>query len=363
MDTRFRILLPVHTFADWGGLQDWTVGMVKGLAHNGAEVVLVSNNERIIAESAEAAVSTLLVDWSQWRNHVEEILENTPFDVIFSQPFAARELALELRRRIEVPLVYMAHGNNSDYAYTWRDEAAKFLVASSSLIPMLEDFCGVREQPIEVLPNGVPASLFEIDTVSYEERIARGTFDFVLAARLMPDKLSQVDGLIAVAGHLLRRGIIPHATVHLMGGGASKAEFLSRLAAFARENENVEIRFHGWVDQATVVHHLRSAVFAVAGGVTGAQAMAVGTPCLGAGIRGICGVSTPSNMDRVLGSNFGDHSARLNMTAEEISRDAEWILEKANFEEFQAVYVPLMRSERTHEAIAQLALRQLQAAV
>lgn len=363
MEKRLRILLPVQTFADWGGLQDWTVGMVKGLAYNGAEVVLVSNNERIIAESAEAAVSTFLVEWSHWRNHVEQILENSEFDVIFAQPFSSRELALELRRRTGVPLVYMAHGNNSDYAYTWRDEVAKFLVASSSLIPMLEGFCGVREQPIEVLPNGVPSSLFEIETVSYDKRIARGSFDFVLAARLMPDKLSQVDGLIAVAGHLLRRGIIPRATVHLMGGGASKAEFLSRLEAFAQDTENVEIQFHGWVDQATVLRHLRTAIFAVAGGVTGAQAMALGTPCLGAGIRGVCGVSTPSNMDRVLGSNFGDHSARLNMTAVEILRDAEWILDKKNFEAFQDVYVQLMRRERTHESIAELALRQLQGVV
>lgn len=363
MVSRLRILLTVQTFADWGGLQDWTVGMVKGLAYNGAEVVLVSNNERIVAESTDAAVSTFLVDWPHWRDYVDEILNDSHFDVIVSQPFSARELALELRRRTGAPLVYMAHGNNSDYAYTWRDQAAKFLVASSSLIPMLEDFCGVQDQPIEVLPNGVPSSLFEFDTVSYEERIARGSFDFVLAARLMPDKLSQVDGVIALAGHLIRQGIIPRATIHLMGGGASKAEFISRLDTFARETENVEVQFHGWVDQATVLHHLRTAIFAIAGGVTGAQAMALGTPCLGAGIRGICGVSTPANIDRVLGSNFGDHSARLNMTSEEIASDAEWILQRKNFEEFQDVYVRLMKNERTHEAIAELALRQIRAAV
>lgn len=361
--TRLRILLAVHTFADWGGLQDWTVGMVKGLAYNGADVVLVSNNEKIISDSAESASESFLVNWSSWRDYVEPIIDGSTFDVVFSQPFASRELALELRRRTGVPIVYMAHGNNSDYAYIWRDDVAKFLVASSSLVPMLKEFCGVAEQPVEVLPNGVPSSLFEAGTVPYDERIARGTFDFVLAARLMPDKLSQVDGIIAVAGHLLRQGIIPRATIHLMGGGASKAEFASRLEAFAREAENVEFKFHGWVDQATVLHHLRTAIFAVAGGVTGAQAMALGTPCLGAGIRGICGVSTPANMDRVLGSNFGDHSARLNMTADEITRDAEWILQKENFEDFQRVYVELMRKERTHEAIAELALHQIGSAI
>ena len=135
--TRLRILLAVHTFADWGGLQDWTVGMVKGLAYNGADVVLVSNNEKIISDSAESASESFLVNWSSWRDYVEPIIDRSTFDVVFSQPFASRELALELRRRTGVPIVYMAHGNNSDYAYIWRDDVAKFLVASSSLVGVL----------------------------------------------------------------------------------------------------------------------------------------------------------------------------------------------------------------------------------
>ena len=363
MSDRLRVLLPVHTYAEWGGLQDWTVGMVRGLVHNGADVALISNNERIINECADVAASTLVIDWESWHEEIDGILAKMRFDVIFSQPFSSRELSLELRRRTGVPLVYMAHGNNSDYAYTWHGEVSKFLVASSSLMPMLRDFCGTGDTPIDVLPNGVPSSLFEWPTVSYDERRARGTFDFVLAARLMPDKLSQVDGLIRIATVLLEKGVIPSATVHLMGGGASKGEFLARLRDFAERTGKVEIKYHGWVDQETVLTHLRTAVFAVAGGVTGAQAMALGTPCLGAGIRGICGVSTPSNMDRVLGSNFGDHSARLNMSAEEIERDCQWILEEDHFKEFQQSYVPMMRTERTHEAIAALALSQIREVV
>ncbi|MDO4717574.1 MAG: glycosyltransferase family 4 protein [Propionibacteriaceae bacterium] len=358
-----RILLSVHTVAAWGGLQDWAVGMVKGLVANGAEVHMVANNQRIVEECQGFARHSFLIDWGSWQNSVKEILATCEFDVVFTQPFAARELALELRRRTGVPIVYMSHGNNSDFAYGWRHEIAKFLVASSSLIPMLRDFCGVTDTPIEVLPNGVPDSLFDIPTVGYQARIDQGSYDFVLAARLMPDKLSQVDGLIAVASSLLRSGRIPKATVHLMGGGPSKEEFLARLGAFVREDPRAELHYHGWVSQTQVVDQLRSAVFSVAGGVTGAQSMAVGTPCLGAGIRGICGVSTPANMDRVLGSNFGDHSARLHMTPAEIERDCQWILEPENFKAFQECYVPLMRHERTHSAIAALALRQISDAV
>lgn len=354
-----RILLPVHTVATWGGLQDWTVGMVKGLAARGVEIHLAANNERILNESRAFVRNSFTVDWNSWSGSVKEILTSCEFDVVLSQPFAAREMALEIRRRTGAPIVYMSHGNNSDFAYGWRHEIAKFLVVSSSLIPMLTKFCGVTDTPIEVLPNGVPDSLFDTPPVGYQARIDKGSYDFVLAARLMPDKLSQVDGLIAIVSALLRSGKIPRATVHLMGGGPSKEEFLARLRAFARDDPRVVLIYHGWVSPDEVVDQLRTAVFSVGGGMTGSQSIALGTPCLGAGARGICGVSTPANMDRVLASNFGDYAAWLNMAPEEIERDCQWIAEPENFKSFQECYVPLMRKERTHSAIAALALRQI----
>lgn len=359
MEQKFHILLPVHTVADWGGLQDWTVGMVKGLVANGATVTLVSNNSRIINECRGYVAGSYLVDWNKWDASAKRIAKESDFDIIFAQPFKSRELALELRRMTGAPVVYMFHGNNSDYAYLWKDEVQKFLVASSSLIPMLTDFCQTGSIPIEVLPNGVPSKLFLADTVGYETRMAEGSYDFVLAARLMPDKISQVEGLVQIASTLLDNGIIPRASVHVMGGGPSRGEFQSRLNAFADRMGVVDVQFHGWVPQSTVLDYLRAAVFSVAGGVTGAQSVALGTPCLGAGIRGICGVSTPNNIDRVLGSNFGDHSARLNMTKKEIITDCQAILSESNFESFQNAYVPLMREQRTHEAIAALALDQI----
>lgn len=187
---------------------------------------------------------------------------------------------------------------------------------------MLMKFCGVKDTPIEVLPNGVPDSLFDTPPMSYQARIDKGSYDFVLAARLMSDKLSQVDGLVSLISSLLRSRKIPRATVHLMGGGPSKEHFLARLGAFVCENPRVELNYHGWVSPEEVVDQLRSAIFSVAGGVTGTQSIAVGTPCLGAGARGICGASTPANIDRILGSNFGDHSALTNMPPKRSSATA-----------------------------------------
>lgn len=363
MSSKLRILLPVHTVADWGGLQDWTVGMVRGLVAHGAEVSLISNNVRVVQECGKFTKSVLLIDWEVWQESVDYILDTMNFDVIFSQPFRSRELALELRSRTDVPLVYMFHGNNSDFCYLWKEEVAKFLVASSSLIPMVRQFCGAVDVPVEVLPNGVPRSLFEKPTRTFDERRSTEEFSFVMAARLMPDKISQAVGLVQVVSTLLDEGIIPSAQLHVMGGGPSRPEFESRLGQLAKNWNSVQVKFHGWVSQETVLDRLRSAVFSVAGGVTGAQSVALGTPCLGAGIRGIYGVSTPDNMERVLGSNFGDHSAMFNFSAEEILADSRWILEEHNFARFQEFYVPMMREERTHEAIAELAYRQISAAI
>ncbi|MFI2570474.1 glycosyltransferase [Cellulosimicrobium funkei] len=363
MSQKLRILLAVHTVADWGGLQDWTVGMVRGLVQNDAEVVLVSNNARVVSECADVTSLVFLIDWSRWEEEVGDIVDAARCDVVFSQPFKSREFSLEFRRRTGVPIVYMAHGNNSDYAYAWEGQVAKFLVASESLRPMLRDFCGVDDARIDVLPNGAPDWIFDRAPATYDERWSRGTFDFVLAARLMPDKISQVEGMIHIVSELLAHDVIPHARVHVLGGGPSKGEFLGRLTNFAEESGRVEVVSHGWVSQGEVVDVLRTAVFSVAGGVTGAQSVALGTPCLGAGIRGVCGVTTPANIDRVLGSNFGDHSARYNMTRAQIARDARWILQEQNFAEFQRAYTSVMRTTRTHAAIATLALAQIEDAI
>lgn len=353
------ILLAVHTVADWGGLQDWAVGMAVGLSKLGNRVILVSNNPLMIERSEAGGAEGYLIDWSEWPSHLERVAELTHFDVIFAQPFSSREFSITLSELRKIPVVYMSHGNNLDFMYSWQHEVSRFLVASSSLSLMLSDLGRVPNERIAELPNGFPDVLVDRRILSYDERIINGEAHFMIAARLMPDKVSQIEGMKVLVKSALESGTIRSAVIDVYGGGPSEAEFRARLDSFASEIGSIKVRFHGWVEQSIVLDALSSAFFSVAGGVTGTQSVALGTPCLGAGIRGMCGVSTPDNMNRVLGSNFGDHTARFSTTPSAIEKHCQWMLIRENFAKFQDVYVPYMRKNRTHGAIAKSAFEEL----
>lgn len=359
---RMKILLPVDTVAAWGGLQDWAVGMVRGLAQLGCEVSLIANNPRIVAECQDSAARAILVDWSESAALAKEAGLHWDLDVVFAQPFHARVFGLQAAAAGGIPFVYMAHGTNADAAYIWGSLASRFLVASASLVSMFHDFCLFKDTPVDVLPNGFPDWVAQRDLIPLQERLGGGRAKIVLAARLMPDKLSQVQGVELLVEALQHDAHISGVDVVVMGDGPSRMEFEQRLESVARRGADVTINMAGWASQERVLEELSNAAFSVAGGVTGAQSLALGTPCLGSGIRGLSGVSTPQNIEQVLGTNFGDHSSVGASSTEQVMNDARWMMDSGNYATFLQEVTSVMRRERKHSDIARLALKQLTSA-
>ncbi|KQZ89868.1 hypothetical protein ASD62_11725 [Phycicoccus sp. Root563] len=357
-----RVLLATHTFAFWGGLQDWAVGMARGLAGLGVEVGFITNNERMYELAAPFSAYAKVLDWSTWRDEVDEVLAAGPWDVVFAQPFGSRELGVALKKSHHIPLVAMCHGNNADSVYAWGGVADLVLLASSSLRPTMVDYGGVDDSRVEVLANGVPDNFFDHEAASYEARFgANGDVSFVIASRLAPDKLNQIPAMEHLVAVALRHPDIRTINVQVLGGGFMRSVFESRLGELAL-NPRVNVEMLGWVDVETVRERMRNALFTVVGGVSGTQSVSLGTACLGAGIRCVAGVSTPANVDTVLGTNFGDHSVRDTSPAQ-LTADINWMLNADNYGEFQSVYVPIMRSERSHTAVAARALQLLRTAM
>jgi len=358
-----RVLLATHTFAFWGGLQDWAVGMARGLKTLGVEVGFVTNNERMEQLAAPFSAETFLIDWSDWRSDVSRIMDSGPWDVVFSQPFGSRELGVELKTRFGVPLVVMCHGNNSDSVYAWGGVADGILLASTSLVRTMVDFGHVEPRKVAVLPNGVPDEFFEEELAPFEERLTPdGRASLVVASRLAVDKLNQVPAMELLVSTLLRQPEVRSISIEVLGGGPMRSVYESRFSALALSEPRVQVDMVGWVDVNTVKEHMRRALFTVVGGVSGTQSVSLGTACLGAGIRCVAGVSTPDNIDAVLGTNFGDHAV-LDIDSRKIAADVQWMMEPNNYTAFQQVYGPLTRSERSHTAVARRALDLLTEAV
>ena len=357
-----RVLLATQTFAFWGGLQDWAVGMARGLAGLGVEVGFVTNNERMHELTSSFSAYSKLLQWSDWRSELDEIVDAGPWDVVFAQPFGSRELGVALKTAHQVPLVVMCHGNNADAVYGWGGVADMVLLASSSLRPTMVTYGGVDDAKVEVLANGVPDDFFDSEVVPYEARISEtGDVSVVIASRLATDKLNQVPAMEHLVHVCLEHPDIRTVNLQVLGGGPMRSVFESRLGQLS-SNPRVKVDMVGWVDVETVRQHMSSALFTVVGGVSGTQSVSLGTACLGAGIRCVAGVSTPQNIETVLGTNFGDHSVR-DVTQSQLTADINWMLDPDNYAEFQTVYVPLMRSERSHTAVAARALQLLRTAL
>lgn len=357
-----RVLLATHTFAFWGGLQDWAVGMARGLAGLGVDVGFVTNNERMHELAAPFSGYSKLLEWSDWRAEVDEIMAAGPWDVVFAQPFGSRELGVALKKAHQVPLVVMCHGNNADSVYAWGGVADMVLLASSSLRPTMVDFGGVEDARVNVLANGVPDDFFDDEVAPYEARFGdAGDVSLVIASRLAPDKLNQIPAMEHLVGVALDHPDIRTVNVQVLGGGFMRSVFESKLGQLT-SNPRVKVDMLGWVDVETVREHMRTALFTVVGGVSGTQSVSLGTACLGAGIRCVAGVSTPENVETVLGTNFGDHSVR-DVSPAQLTADINWMLDAGHYAEFQSVYVPIMRSERSHTAVAARALELLQTAI
>lgn len=357
-----RILLTVHTSAHWGGLQDWTVGMVRGLHRLGREVGVVTNND-LVAERCSADAATIIpIDWKQWEGHVDEILEQGPWDLTFAQPFASRAMGVHLKRGHDIPLVVMAHGNAADRGYSWVDAADGILLASASLRKTMVAFNGFDDGIVGVLANGASSVFFEGDVAPFRERLSSdGDVKVVVASRLGVDKLNQIPAMEILVETLLNAADVRHVEMQVLGGGPMRNVFESRLRRLT-SNPRVKLSMLGWAGETSVRDHMRDALFTVAGGVSGTQSCCLGTASLGAGFRSVVGISTPENMDAMLSTNFGDHAVR-HVARSEIEKDIAWMLREENYTQFQYTYCDLMRRERTHEAVALRAASLLDAAV
>lgn len=356
-----RILLPVHTTAWWGGLQDWAVGLVRGLHDLGREVDVVTNNQ-LVAERCAGAAHVIDVDWANWRASLPELLQRAPWDIVFAQPFGGMEMGLHLSEELRIPLAYMSHGNSSDRGYTWSDKVDGVLLASESLREMMVLFNGIDPSLVHVLANGASSAFFSDPLPGLEGRIAEdGTVRLVLASRLSADKLNQIPAMELAVGALLEHPDVTGIRIEVFGGGPMSAVFESRLGLLAR-NPRVKLDMAGWVDEKVISSRFRGALLSVGGGVSGTQSLCLGTAVLGAGIRGVVGISTPDNLDLVVSTNFGDHSARR-ISPDGIRRDVAWLVDDSHYRAMQDACLARMRPARAHAEVARRAASLLDDAV
>lgn len=302
-----RILMPVRTVADWGGVHEWALTAVQDMVQDGAQVVVVGQDgtfrDRIEAAGGEYRSLT----WDKWQGAVAPLSTDGTWDLIFSHGPLARNLALGVSDLTGSPVYHMIHGAYLDQVNDWSPRATNILAASPSVQDFVVRVGKVEPWKVVVVPNGVPDSVFDLPYRTLNDKLSDGKGTVVTAARLAPDKLHQIDPTIRLVSDLATLKPEIDWTLDVMGDGPLRQEFQARFRLGLEHLGNVTIAYSGWVDPAEVPRRMNQAVAACVAGMGGVRALAAGTLALGVGAQGSVGIQAGTNLRAGIWSNFGDH--------------------------------------------------------
>lgn len=343
-----RILMPVRTVAEWGGVHEWTVDAASALIREGHSVTFIGSGEVFEQRARATGAGFLNVDWTSWESEVPT-LSDTPevqsTDLIFAHAPEARMLALELSKQNGVDVVVMVHGAYHDHMYGWSHLVSGILAASPSLVHFCQRFGRVEPWKVSSVPNAAPDSLFKREVVPFNARVEDGVAHVTTAARLSHDKVPQIDVALEVisVGSSIRPDLMWKLDVY--GDGPARSTFESRYRAGLSGVRGADVEFHGWVPPEEMQEIMRSSVVCVAAGMGAVRCVAAGTLCVGSGARSNVGVQTHTNLRGGIWSNFGDHGV-MRFRASPVGPDLRQLLRAEHYEDAVTVSRNVLR--RTH---------------
>ncbi|MDC7109706.1 glycosyltransferase family 4 protein [Corynebacterium afermentans] len=328
-----RILMPVRTVAEWGGVHEWTVDAAAALIHAGHEVTFVGSGE-VFKERAEATGASFhVVNWSKgWKSAARSVGEQADFDLIFSHAPAGRQFGLLVNEQAKKEHVVMVHGAYHDYMYEWSDQVDAFVAASPSLVHFVQQFGRVAPWKVTNLPNAAPNEAFDLPLLSHDQKLEEGVGHIVTASRLSKDKVVQIDSVEAAVRSLASLYPDVQWEIDVCGDGPLRDYFDKRYNLLGMSVPNVSHTMHGWVEPAEIPLVMNRAYLTVAAGMAGMRALASGSLLLGTGARASVGVQTGNNLRAGIWSNFGDHGI-FRFSPTEIQRSLEALANPERYDE------------------------------
>ncbi|CAM3203389.1 glycosyltransferase [Corynebacterium gottingense] len=332
-----KILMPVRTVAEWGGVHEWTVDAASALIRDGHEVTFIGSGV-VFKERAEATGAKFrVVNWHRdWEPIAREIGEKADFDLIFSHAPAGRQFGLVANSIAQKEHIVMVHGAYHDYMYEWSDQVDAFVAASPSLVHFTQTFGRVAPWKVTSLPNAAPDEVFELPLLSHDEKLENGVGHIVTASRLSKDKVPQIDSVEEAVRALT--DLYPDITwiIDVCGDGPLRDYFNTRYERLSLSIPNVSHVMHGWVEPSEVPKMMNRAYLSVAAGMAGMRALASGSLCLGTGARATVGIQTKQNLRAGIWSNLGDHGL-FRFTPSDVAEDLRALSTPAAYDDAVSV--------------------------
>lgn len=353
-----KILIPAYTVAEWGGLHEYVISAAATLLGHGHDVTLILQDGLVADKGEEVGATVIRVDWANWTGVAEDVRNGPRYDLIFAQPFQSRKFALFVNEVMKTKIVAMFHGFHHDFVYTWQHLVDGFLVTTEQIGDLLIDLCRIEPERVRVAPNGVDMDRFEYPLLGLGEKIQDGHGSIVMASRIDKDKRSQVVALKYLIKGLFNQESNIQWDVKILGDGPERSRVERELNNFVADHPNVTIEMCGWVPADTVPLLLNRAVFSVSAGRGAMQSLAVGTPCLAAGARGIAGLQVGPNLDVGVWSNFADYPI-VGREIADLETDLERVLIPEAYSAAQAEGRSRILAERSHQSTSEMMVKAL----
>lgn len=293
-----NILLPVFFHSAMGGLHLHILSSLKVFLREGHEVTVVCKPGPFADEVRKLGGQVVETDYSS--EDVQRVIDqiwSQPFDVVYAQPFDARQFGLAVAEANATPFVLVIHGMYYDEIEQYHPSVSRVIAVSERIATHLTEHCPEIESKLTVIPNGVDATFVPSEETSPSERIV-GLF----TSRLDADKLFILDVFLdALEDERVRSLPVDWLIV---GDGTQREKYASRYEE-ALEGTNQTIDWLGWVEQDDLPEVMRRADFVIAPGRSALEGMAVGKPTIAVGSKSYQGLVTPSTWQDIASTNFG----------------------------------------------------------
>ena len=321
-----KILTLVTYQAAWGGLHENVAFAARALVRAGHTIDVVCPPSRLTDHLLALGAGVIDLKPQTNSEELETTLGERRYDLIHTHPFRSRELGLQLARAWRTPVIATFHGAYLDAVSTWHHRAALVAAVSPAVAEHLVSEGGVPSHKTVVIRNGVEDDLFDRPIIPVAERIHNGRADIAVLARMDPDKQSLIESVLPTALMLAEEFPQTQWRLRVAGSGGAVADFQEYLGDRLAEAPNVSVDWLGWVNSYETSRILGGAVLAFASGRGAAEALALGTPVVAAGSKGVVGLQTGETLQRGFWGNFGGQPPELAVNNTDIAQQVSKLL-------------------------------------
>ncbi|MDX1406104.1 MAG: sulfotransferase [Woeseiaceae bacterium] len=319
-----HVFIPVHFHAPLGGLQAHVIAQLRAIRRAGGKVTVMAPSgpfaDLVLSEGGRFISFSDAPIHEEAERVIAEARE--PFDLVHAHPFRARQVGLDVARRIGVPFLLTLHSLYSDGLRKYADRVDGVITVSNAIRDRLLREKAIGPERIVTIPNGVDTARF---TPQGKRKPAMEKRKVLVASRLDRDKTFIVDALCNTWAQLAKcRAFDIEWTI--AGDGTER----TRLEQAADEMEGSAgmplVRFLGWLTEDELPAAYAEADLCIAPGRCALEAMASGTATIALGSKGYVGLIDTQTFFAGTYSNFGGTGQNLKEAGQALFLDLDRVI-------------------------------------